>query len=241
MSRLDDLAHALAGLGTRLHDQRLVARPRDVEEVAACVRAANGAKCSVSVVGGNHSGYGQTGDLVLEMSNFTEMQREGSCLRVGGGVTLEPLALFAQAQGLAAPLGTAPTVGLGLVLQGGVGHLTRSRGMSVDSVRALQLVTCTGRVVEVSGDEEPELFAGAKGCAPNFGVVVSLTLEAAPFRLCASARRVFPASGAALRTYMAWAASLPNDCSADCCLYFRDESALPGEGDLLMGVSCQSL
>ena len=51
-------------------------------------------------------------------------------------------------------------------------------GMSVDSVRALQLVTCTGRVVEVSGDEEPELFAGAKGCAPNFGVVVSLTLEA---------------------------------------------------------------
>ena len=55
MSRLDDLAHALAGLGTRLHDQRVVARPRDVEEVAACVRAANGAKCSVSVVGGNWS------------------------------------------------------------------------------------------------------------------------------------------------------------------------------------------
>eukprot|EP00913_Durusdinium_trenchii_P007552 g7096.t1 len=104
-------------------------------------------RCSISVVGGNHSGFGKSGDLVLEMCYFTSV-----------------------------------------------------------------------RMADIAA--------------------------AAPFRHCNTVRKVFeigepPSRAGCLRDYMAWSSKLPMDCSADCCLYFKDKTAYSSgnpTANILMGI-----
>ena len=197
---------------------RISVRPKSTEDVVFCLQQASAAGCSVSVVGGNHSGYARTGDLILEMTDFTSVACETDALTVGAGLSLKEIALEAYERNLAVPLGTAPTVGLGLVLQGGVGHLTRSLGLALDAVRAMQLVTLQGDVLNVSESSEPDLFWALRGCGPNFGVVTSVTLQGSPFRACDTRRLVFE-DPSQLPKYLSWSSALPPECSADCCLW----------------------
>lgn len=238
-----------ASFSVDLQSHQVIAKPKSVQDVVSCLCEARAIGSSVSVVGGNHSGYGRSGDLVLEMSHFNwvqagqepapEQQTEKgdlpSLLHIGAGVTLKDVAVEAEHLGLAVALGTAPTVGLGLVLQGGVGHLTRKLGLSMDRIHSLQLVTAA-EVLNLSSESEgtelKELFWAAVGCAPNFGVVTSVTLKAVPFQPCDSFRQVFEFKPrkdskedevplhSSLQKYLSWSSELPVDCSADCCLHF---------------------
>ena len=80
------------------------------------------------------------------------------------------------------PVGVVGHTGVaGLTLGGGVGRLQRRFGLTIDSLRAVELVTADGRVVRATADEEPELFWGLRGAGANFGVATSLELELHPF------------------------------------------------------------
>ena len=222
---------------------RIVAAPRSVSDVASCVRAAGSLGCSVSVVGGNHSGYGELGDLVLEMEHhFNAIVADNAAgrVRAEAGVNLKSLAAKTAEAELVVPLGTAPTVGVGLILQGGVGHLTRRAGLSLDAIHSVQLVTATGDVLSLgrdsSDEEHKDLFWALCGCGPNFGVVTSFELNASKLQSCRQTRQVFHVPSdrtacevaPAVRAYMMRAQSLPRDCCSDCCLYIADDPAEPG-------------
>ena len=65
----------------------------------------------------------------------------------------------------------------GLATAGGVGWLAREHGLTIDHVRAVELVTADGRLVRASADENPELFWGMRGAGSEFGIVVAFEFQ----------------------------------------------------------------
>src|SRR5215467_13662784 len=67
------------------------------------------------------------------------------------------------------PLGGSPTVGIGgLATGGGIGRMSRRFGLTLDSIRSVDVVTADGKLVHASEIENPELFWAVRGGGGNF-------------------------------------------------------------------------
>lgn len=66
---------------------------------------------------------------------------------------------------------------LGLTLGGGIGTLQGHRGLTVDSLVSVKLVTSKGQLVTASKTENSELFWGIRGAGYNFGIVTEATYK----------------------------------------------------------------
>ncbi|KAJ4188637.1 hypothetical protein NW759_016806 [Fusarium solani] len=97
-----------------------------------------------------------------------------------------------MAAGVTVPLGARPSVGAGLWLQGGIGHLARLHGLACDAIVGAVVVSvdsgqvlCIGRVpsqhqptAAVRPENGDALLWAMKGAGTNFGIVVSVTFKA---------------------------------------------------------------
>jgi FAD/FMN-containing dehydrogenase len=161
----------------------LIVRPMSVDDVAAAVRFGRERDLEIAIRGGGHSAVGHSttnGGIVIDLGrmNDVSVDAERRLARTGGGALLGQLDVAAQEHGLVCPVGVVGHTGVaGLTLGGGVGRLQRRFGLTIDSLRAVELVTADGRHVRATADDEPELFWGLKGAGANFGVATSLELE----------------------------------------------------------------
>ena len=161
----------------------LVVRPTSVADIQAAIRFGREADLEIAVRGGGHSAVGHSttdGGLVIDMGrmNAVTVDPGRRLATAGGGALLGTLDIAAQEHGLVCPVGVVGHTGVaGLTLGGGVGRLQRRFGLTIDSLRAVELVTADGQVVRATADEEPELFWGLRGAGANFGVATSLELE----------------------------------------------------------------
>ena len=171
------------------HDRHpaVVVRPRSKDEVASAIRFAREHDLELAVRSGGHSTPGHSsvdGGLVVDMSRMRGVAVDPATrtARVQGGALLGELDVAAQEHGLVCPIGVVGHTGVaGLTLGGGVGRLQRHFGLTIDNLRAVELVTADGRVVRASETEEPELFWGIRGAGWNFGIVTAFELGLHPF------------------------------------------------------------
>jgi FAD/FMN-containing dehydrogenase len=161
----------------------LIAKVRTEADVVLAVNAARRHDLLLAVRGGGHNGAGLgTCDdgLVIDLAglNTVEVDQDAKMVKVGGGCTWGQVDAATGEYGLATPSGIISTTGVGgLTLGGGLGHLTRAYGLSIDNLLAADVVLADGRQVRASADEEPDLFWALRGGGGNFGVVTSFTFR----------------------------------------------------------------
>jgi hypothetical protein len=163
----------------------VVVRCNDVADVISAVNFGRQAQMSVSVRGGSHNVTGfavNDGGLVIDLSHMRSVwvDPEQRIARVEGGATWGDVDHATHAFGLAAPAGIISTTGMGLLLGGGIGYLTRPYGLSCDNLLSADVVLANGTLVTASPDHNPDMFWALRGGGGNFGVVTSLTLQLHP-------------------------------------------------------------
>jgi FAD/FMN-containing dehydrogenase len=161
----------------------LIARCTDAADVIAAVDHARRERLPLAVRGGGHNGggLGSVDDgLVIDLSGMRGVLVDPASrvARVLGGSLLGDVDHATNAFGLATPSGIISTTGVGgITLGGGIGHLTRGCGLSIDNVVGADVVLADGRLVRASEDENPDLFWALRGGGGNFGVVVSFSFN----------------------------------------------------------------
>ncbi|KAK5147289.1 hypothetical protein LTR32_001260 [Rachicladosporium monterosium] len=152
-----------------LNHPAFIARPTQVQHVQKCVRWALDHGIGLTVIGGGHSSHCRWPNVVsVDMSAFDQVHfRTGTGEGASSGSASQPFAVVeagcrsgditrkTMAAGLTIPLGGRPSVGAGLWLQGGIGHLMRLYGLACDAIVGAVVVSvasaqtlCVGHVSE---------------------------------------------------------------------------------------------
>jgi FAD/FMN-containing dehydrogenase len=164
-----------------MHDKRpaLIAQCAGADDVALAIGFGRDHGLLIAVRGGGHNGAGLgTCDdgVVIDLTQLKDVTVDPAArtVRVGGGCTWGEVDKATNEHGLATPSGIISTTGVGgLTLGGGIGHLTRKCGLTIDNLLEAELVLASGERVRASADEHPDLYWAIRGGGGNFGVVTS--------------------------------------------------------------------
>jgi FAD/FMN-containing dehydrogenase len=166
----------------------LIARPTSAMDVVSAIHYARRRGCKIAVKGGGHSipGYSMCDDgLVIDLKRMRQVRAdpERRVVRVQGGALLRHVDEATLAHGLMVPVGAVSHTGIGgLALGGGFGHAMRRFGLTIDSLRAAELVTAQGEILRVSATHHPDLFWALRGGGGNFGIVTEFEFALHPLR-----------------------------------------------------------
>jgi hypothetical protein len=157
----------------------LLARCAGPDDVARVVDFARENDVLLAVRGGGHNGAGLgtcDGGVVIDLTGLKQIEVDPGArtVRVGGGCTWGEVDAATNEHGLATPSGIISTTGVGgLTLGGGMGHLSRKCGLTIDNLLEAEVVLASGERVRAAEDENADLFWAIRGGGGNFGVVTS--------------------------------------------------------------------
>ncbi|WP_337831241.1 LLM class flavin-dependent oxidoreductase [Pseudonocardia sp. TMWB2A] len=122
------------------------------------------------------------GGIVIDVSamNAVEVLDEAARrVRIGPGARWTDVATALARYGWAISSGDYGGVGVGgLATAGGIGYLARGHGLTIDRLRAVEMVLSDGSVVRACDTENPDLFWAVRGAGANFGIVTAFEFVA---------------------------------------------------------------
>ncbi|HSF27289.1 MAG TPA: D-arabinono-1,4-lactone oxidase [Actinomycetes bacterium] len=160
--------------------------PRDVEAVAAAVRAAGRDGLRVKPVGAGHSFTGAAAtdgvQLVLDgLTGIVHADLDSGLVTVRAGTRLHQLGRALDALGLAMTnLGDIDAQTIAGAISTGTHGTGGALGSLSSQVRAVELVTADGAVLTASTESAPEVFEAARLGLGALGVLTSVTLACEP-------------------------------------------------------------
>jgi FAD/FMN-containing dehydrogenase len=164
----------------------LIVRCSSPEDVARTIAFARAQEVPLAVRGGGHNGAGLgvvDDGVVIDLSPMDDVfvDPAAQTVRVGGGATWAQVDQATAEHGCVTPAGIISTTGVGgLTLGGGLGHLTRRFGLTIDNLVGADVVLADGSQVYASADENPDLFWALRGGGGNFGVVTTFEFRTHP-------------------------------------------------------------
>lgn len=175
----DDFGHIVQ------HAPLAVLRPGSARDIQRIILFANRENMALSMRGQGHSTHGQSqaqAGIVIDSRTLASVEITEQAAIVGPGARWIDVLQAALERGLTPPVLTdfiELSVG-GTLSGGGIGGATHRRGLQVNNVLELELVTGAGERLVCSPDQHPGLFDGVLGGLGQLGVIVRATLALAP-------------------------------------------------------------
>ena len=201
----------------------LVLRAATAAEVADAIRFVSGQRdVPLGIRSAGHGVSGRStnrGGIVIDvgaMNSIDVLDRDRRLVRIGPGATWKQVSVALLPYGWAIGSGDYGGVGVGgLATAGGIGFLSREQGLTIDRLRAVELVLADGSEVRASAEENPDLFWAVRGAGANFGVATAFEFEAAEVGEVGWARLILVSTDleGTLRRYGELASSAPRDTS----------------------------
>ena len=161
----------------------MIVRCADVADVIVAVNFARQNQIVVAIRGGGHNGGGLgTCDdgLVIDLKDMHGIRVDpiAKTVRVEGGCTWGEVDHATHPFGLAVPSGVVSTTGVGgITLGGGLGHLSRKYGLTIDNLLEVDVVLADGSFVTANASKHSDLYWAVRGGGGNFGVVTSFLFK----------------------------------------------------------------
>ena len=161
----------------------LIVQPMGVTDIRNAVTFANERELLLAVKCGGHSYAGKStceGGLQVDLSTFRHARVDAGSQTayVAGGSLLGELDRETMAFGLVTTAGTVSHTGVGgLTTAGGFGRVGRRFGLTLDNVRAVDIVTADGQLRHASAAENEDLYWGVRGGGGNFGIVTNFEFQ----------------------------------------------------------------
>ncbi len=154
-------------------------------DIAATLALARRTGLPLAIRSGGHGLSGRStndGGLVVSLSRLRQIEVVDARSRT---VRVESGALWGEVASILGPLGWAVSsgdtgdVGVGgSATTGGIGWLARLSGLTVDHVRAVELVLADGTFVRADAEHHPDLFWAMRGAGGSFGVATAFEVRA---------------------------------------------------------------
>ncbi|MCC6390565.1 MAG: FAD-binding oxidoreductase [Bryobacterales bacterium] len=197
----------------------LIVRCVDVADVMTSVNYARASALPLAIRGGGHNGpgLGSVDDgLVIDLSRMRSVRPHPAAgtIDVAGGALLGDVDHAAHAFGCCVPSGIVSTTGVGgITLGGGIGHLSRKYGLTIDHLLAADVVLADGSFARASETENSDLFWALRGGGGNFGVVTNFTFRMQPTAMVCAGPMFWNLDDAAevMRSYEDFITNSPED------------------------------
>ena len=191
---------------------RMIVYCKDVADVMSSVNFARINNILLSIRSGGHNagGLGICDDgLVIDLSalKHTRVDPVAKTVVAGGGCTWGDIDHATHAFGMATPSGIIATTGVGgLTTGGGIGHLTRNCGLSIDNLLSVDIILADGSFTTANATENEDLFWAVRGGGGNFGVITAFTFKLHPIKMVYAGPMLYEMSET--KDIMKWYSSL---------------------------------